>query len=242
MQLPMAVKVTRVHCLCARLDWQVWKLLFQCSGTEMCDTRTDACHGCTCCVRVVFSATIQQVATGTVQIVVTGCAPSGSGSLHSLTIQWDPGRLLREQKSRATTRTAAIIVANEGSGQLLELRAKLIESQLLDRAAAQAQATATPIGARPLSLANAVQVSSAAPTAHWAPIPSATAALQLGVACKQQEVRRNKRKTHASHTKAVRGEILRLNKLGLDPAKIQAQLDLTAGEGAPHTCRIFTPW
>ena len=48
MQLPMAVKVTRVHCLCARLDWQVWKLLFQCSGTEMCDTRTDACHGCTC--------------------------------------------------------------------------------------------------------------------------------------------------------------------------------------------------
>ena len=219
---------------------------FQCSGTAMCDESVTVGRVCKCAVRVVYTASIQQVADGIVRIAISGCVGDNQNVevRHSSTIPWDPAWQLREQQKRETNRTAAVKLANEGSSQLLYLRAKLIESQRLDLGTGgTAPAEATPTSGVPLvDAARAGGADGAMPTAHWAPRPtaSATATLQVEVAAKQQEVKRNKRKTHDSHPKVVRDEILRLHKLGIDPAKIQAELQLSVCGGSPHLSYIHT--
>ena len=66
-------------------DSQVWKMVFQCRGTDtMCDEQEAKAYGCTCALRVVYTATVKQV-DGVVRIVVAGCAHRNGGSLHSST-------------------------------------------------------------------------------------------------------------------------------------------------------------
>ena len=54
----------------------VWKIEMRCRGTFLCDKPLHPADGCYCNLRVVYSATIQQVNDGTVQISVTGLPPS----------------------------------------------------------------------------------------------------------------------------------------------------------------------
>ena len=51
---------------------KVWQLVYNCAGTSLCDVPQVSRRGCKCDVRVVFSATIEQVSEGKILATVTG--------------------------------------------------------------------------------------------------------------------------------------------------------------------------
>lgn len=50
----------------------VWQLVYNCAGTSLCDVPEVSRRGCKCDVRVVLSATVEQVSEGKILGTVTG--------------------------------------------------------------------------------------------------------------------------------------------------------------------------
>ena len=87
----------------------VWKLEYQCRGTSLCDPASKPAHrGCRCDVRLVYSATVEQVDKELVRVEVTGVGGAGAISLHSRSMRWDPARLRAERGLREPARQAAV--------------------------------------------------------------------------------------------------------------------------------------
>ena len=191
-------------------DSQVWKMAFQCRGTDtMCDEQEAKANGCTCALRVVYSATVQQVADGVVRIVVTGCAHRDGGSLHSSTIKWDPERRRRDTQQAPVVLAAANRAANVASTELFDLRAQLVGAQR-DQVKRQTTPAAVPEASSP----PAVLVT---PCTAAAAQSDDVGSLRSDVEKKRRAVGKLKRKTWASHSKACRKKILELLSTGLDP-------------------------
>ena len=114
----------------------VWKLEYQCRGTPLCDPATKPAHrGCRCDVRLVYSATVEQVDKELVRVEVTGVGGAGAISLHSRSMRWDPARLRAERGLREPARQAAV---QEAERQARAARAEVIAEQ---RRAASAAVT-----------------------------------------------------------------------------------------------------
>jgi hypothetical protein len=101
---------------------QVWLLEYWCSGTALCDPVDRR----KCAVRVVFSATIEQVSLQQVRMDVTGVTADGALSLHSRCIAWDP-RKLRELALQEQGTARGELKRN--SEDLLSLKAAVVKKQ-----------------------------------------------------------------------------------------------------------------
>ena len=132
----------------------VWLLEYQCDGTSLCDRPTTSGYrGCKCAVRVIYSATVEQVAKQLVQIRVIGVG--GSVSLHSRTMRWDPARLRAERSARQPALHAAV---QEAERAARTTRAEAIAEQ---RSAASSAAAASPSPASAGALASSASAGSA---------------------------------------------------------------------------------
>ena len=85
---------------------------------------------CACAVRVVYTATIEQVSRGLVEICVTGVngasdAPPG-GSLHSQHSPWDPAKLASGHAAELPSKQTA---AKRAADALLKTQAQVIKQQ-----------------------------------------------------------------------------------------------------------------
>ena len=113
----------------------VWRLEYRCVGTTLCDEaplhlRGSDRDGCACAVRVVYTATIEQVSRGLVEICVTGVngasdAPPG-GSLHSQHSPWDPAKLASGHAAELPSKQTA---AKRAADALLKTQAQVIKQQ-----------------------------------------------------------------------------------------------------------------
>ena len=146
----------------------VWKLEYQCRGTSLCDPASKLAHrGCRCDVRLVYSATVEQVAKELVRIDVTGVGGAAPVSLHSRTMRWDPARLRAERSAQQPALHAAV---QEAERSARSARAEAIVEQ---RSAASSTAAATPSPASDGALADSESAGSAdvpvdAPAQAWA--------------------------------------------------------------------------
>ena len=141
------------------LAWKgtvVWKLEYQCRGTSLCDPASKLAHrGCRCDVRLVYSATVEQVAKELVRIDVTGVGGAAPVSLHSRTMRWDPARLRAERSAQQPALHAAV---QEAERSARSARAEAIVEQ---RSAASSTAAATPSPASDGALADSESAGSA---------------------------------------------------------------------------------
>jgi len=108
---------------------KVWELEFRCTGTALCDAPPVLKCGCSCTMKVLAYATVQDVSNGEVVIEVSGCDPTVSGSLHSATRRWETGLQQRLAKQHAPTWLA--IAKRESAGVDL-LRQQIIAQQRQD--------------------------------------------------------------------------------------------------------------
>ena len=138
-----------------------------------------------------YSATVQQVSDGFVQISITGCAHGDGGSLHSKNTPWDPARLRHELEvwHAPVARAARQKTANAAAADVLDLRQQLVRAQrqeerVLPRAVVCAGAPVVP-----------------------AKVDATVQAMRLQLVESQQAADSAKRKTHESHPKTVRDEI-----------------------------------
>ena len=141
------------------LAWKgtvVWKLEYQCRGTSLCDPASKLAHrGCRCDVRLVYSATVEQVAKELVRIDVTGVGGAAPISLHSRTMRWDPARLRAERSAQQPALHAAV---QEAERSARSARAEAIVEQ---RSAASSTAAETPSPASDGALADSESAGSA---------------------------------------------------------------------------------
>ena len=134
----------------------VWKLEYQCRGTSLCDPASKLAHrGCRCDVRLVYSATVEQVAKELVRIDVTGVGGAAPVSLHSRTMRWDPARLRAERSAQQPALHAAV---QEAERSARSARAEAIVEQ---RSTATSTAAATPSPASDGALADSESAGSA---------------------------------------------------------------------------------
>ena len=109
---------------------KVWIMEYRCSGTWLCDVLAVQKHGCNCAVRVLFSATVEQVSKQLVQIQVMGCDLGGAaGSLHSKLSSWDPELLRRRTAREAPAWRAAVKIQ---ASAVDKLRQQIISQQRQD--------------------------------------------------------------------------------------------------------------
>jgi hypothetical protein len=98
----------------------VWRLIYECKGTVLCDGR--------CSMRVALSATVAQVHSELVQFDVYRCGAvvTSAQGWHSCTIEWDPAALKRHEKQLQPTLHA--VAANAGE-KVLALKAELVAAE-----------------------------------------------------------------------------------------------------------------
>ena len=102
----------------------VFKLEYGCTGTKWCDSSARVRRGCSCDLRLVFSATIEQVSKG--QVHVQFCGPRGKvrgASWHSSKTEWQP-HALHAQREHDRERWGDI--ARSANNTLLNMQAQLI--------------------------------------------------------------------------------------------------------------------
>ena len=102
----------------------VFKIEYGCRGTKWCDSSARVRRGCSCDLRLVFSATIEQVSKG--QVHVQFCGPRGKvrgASWHSSTTEWQP-HALHAQREHDRERWGDI--ARSANNTLLNMQAQLI--------------------------------------------------------------------------------------------------------------------
>eukprot|EP01049_Picozoa_sp_SAG25_P004739 SAG25_NODE_305_length_10124_cov_16.774464_12_plen_508_part_00 len=230
---------------------KVWSLEYRCRGTPLCDVPEPRACGCDCTLRVLFTATIEQVAAKQVQIQVMGCNPSQSGSLHSKTKPWSPSDLRQAQEQRAPAWHA---VQQQQSQHVDQLKQQLIAQQRLEEGAttaARARATvalessSSTTAATKSSLETAQHTDCDCPM-HRVPLPNTAAVQSVGTAAgttaataagpsmavdmlrsdlhvAEKLLARSKRKGAAQYTEADRDRILERSALGLQPSTIQAE-------------------
>ena len=169
----------------------VWLLEYQCRGTSLCDRASKPNNrGCACDVRVIYSATVEQVAKQLVQIRVIGVG--GSVSLHSRTKRWDPARLRAERSAQQPALHAAV---QEAERAARTARAEAIVEQ---RSAASSTAAASP--SRASASAGALASSASAGSANM-PVD---APAQARATEADEILRARKREAQRSYPKPVR--------------------------------------
>ena len=108
-------------------DSIAWRLEYRCRGSMLCDMPPGGeTQGCQCVVRIVYSATIRQIASKQVLIKVFGNSTEG-GSLHSIKTKWDPF-FLRRTTLADIPRQRAIAAVREK--ELLSLKVDTVRAQL----------------------------------------------------------------------------------------------------------------
>ena len=137
-------------------DTVVWLLEYQCRGTSLCDRASKPNNrGCACDVRVIYSATVEQVAKQLVQIRVIGVGSAGAISLHSRTVRWDPARLRAERSAQQPALHAAVQAAEQAA------RTARAEAIVEQQSAASSAAAASPSPASAGALASSASAGSA---------------------------------------------------------------------------------
>ena len=169
----------------------VWKLEYQCRGTSLCDPASKLAHrGCRCDVRLVYSATVEQVAKELVRIDVTGVGGADPISLHSRTMRWDPARLRAERSAQQPALHAAVQAAEQAA------RTARAEAIVEQRSAASSAAAASPSPA-----SAGAQASSASAGATDMPVD---APAQARATEADRVLRARKREVQRSYPKPVR--------------------------------------